>query len=85
MSPNEQSLRVQVEITGSQKCQIVGKSQSVITMISPMIFTRTRTVVGRYLRRAAVNDALPPPPPLRAEHTGGPTPDIHAFPRRHDY
>jgi hypothetical protein len=27
---------------GSQKCRIVGKSQSVLIMINPIIFTRTR-------------------------------------------
>ena len=36
-------LRVRVEIMGSQKCGIVGKSQSVLIMINPIIiFTRTR-------------------------------------------
>jgi hypothetical protein len=34
--------RVRVEITGSQKCRIVGESQSVRIMIYPMISTRTR-------------------------------------------
>jgi hypothetical protein len=33
---------VRVEIMGSQTCGFVGKSQSVLIMISPMIFTRTR-------------------------------------------
>jgi hypothetical protein len=28
---------------GSQKCGLVGKSQSVLIMINPIIFTRTRT------------------------------------------
>jgi hypothetical protein len=28
---------------GSQKCGIVGKSQAVVIMINPIIFTRTRT------------------------------------------
>jgi hypothetical protein len=32
---------------GSQKCRIVGKYQSVLIMINPMIFTRTRTCCGR--------------------------------------
>jgi hypothetical protein len=36
-------LRVWVEIMGSQKCRIVGKSQPVLIMINPIIFTRTRT------------------------------------------
>jgi hypothetical protein len=36
------SVRVRVEITGSQKCRIVGKPQSVLMMTSPMIFTRSR-------------------------------------------
>jgi hypothetical protein len=35
-------LRVRVEIMGSQKCRIVGKSQPVLVTISPIIFTRTR-------------------------------------------
>jgi hypothetical protein len=35
-------LRVRVEIMGSQKCRIVGKSQSVLIMTNPIIFTRTR-------------------------------------------
>jgi hypothetical protein len=35
-------LRVRVETMGSQKCGIVGKSQAVLMMINPMIFTRTR-------------------------------------------
>jgi hypothetical protein len=33
--------RVRVEITGSQKCGIVGKSRSFLITINPMIFTRT--------------------------------------------
>jgi hypothetical protein len=36
-------LRVRVEIMGSQKCGIVGESQSALMMIDPIIFTRTRT------------------------------------------
>jgi hypothetical protein len=36
------SVRVRVEIMGSQKSRIVGKSQSVLMMINPIIFTRTR-------------------------------------------
>eukprot|EP01047_Picozoa_sp_COSAG01_P020908 COSAG01_NODE_1196_length_11303_cov_16.500714_14_plen_63_part_00 len=36
-------VRVRVEIMGSQTCRIAGKSQSVLIMINPMIFTRTRT------------------------------------------
>jgi hypothetical protein len=35
-------LRVRVEITGWQKGRIVGKSQSVLMMINPIISTRTR-------------------------------------------
>eukprot|EP01047_Picozoa_sp_COSAG01_P048270 COSAG01_NODE_4688_length_4811_cov_3.539588_1_plen_79_part_00 len=34
---------VRAEIMGSQKCRIVGKYQSVLIMIDPIIFTRTRT------------------------------------------
>jgi hypothetical protein len=37
------AVRVRVETMGSQKCRIVGKSQSGRIMIHPMIFTRTRT------------------------------------------
>jgi hypothetical protein len=37
-------LHVWVEITGSQKCRIVGKSQSVLIMNDPIISTRTHTV-----------------------------------------
>eukprot|EP01049_Picozoa_sp_SAG25_P018067 SAG25_NODE_5004_length_716_cov_1.484603_1_plen_116_part_01 len=33
-------LRVRVEIMGSPQCRIVGKYQSVLIMIDPMIFTR---------------------------------------------
>eukprot|EP01047_Picozoa_sp_COSAG01_P006887 COSAG01_NODE_254_length_20214_cov_25.086254_6_plen_157_part_00 len=36
------ALRVRMEIMRSHKCGIVGKSQSVIMMINPIIFTRTR-------------------------------------------
>jgi hypothetical protein len=35
-------LRVRVEIMGSQKCRIVGKSQPVIIVIDPIIFTCSR-------------------------------------------
>jgi hypothetical protein len=40
-----QRIRVRVEIMGSQKCRIVGKSQPVLVMIDPIIFTRTRMVM----------------------------------------
>eukprot|EP01047_Picozoa_sp_COSAG01_P043379 COSAG01_NODE_3847_length_5644_cov_25.352209_6_plen_108_part_00 len=39
--PPAQQLRVRVEIMGSQKCRIVGKSQSVLIMIDPIISTLT--------------------------------------------
>jgi hypothetical protein len=39
-------IRVRVKIMGSQKCGIVGKSQSVLIMIDPMISTRTRSFDG---------------------------------------
>jgi hypothetical protein len=39
----EGDLRVRVEITGPGKYENVGKSQPVLMMINPMIFTRTRT------------------------------------------
>jgi hypothetical protein len=44
------ALRVRVEIMGSQKCRIVGKSQSVLIMINPIIFTRTRSYYPQDLR-----------------------------------
>jgi hypothetical protein len=40
----QQVLRVRVEITGWQKCRVVGKSQPVLMMINAVIFTRTRTL-----------------------------------------
>eukprot|EP01047_Picozoa_sp_COSAG01_P027481 COSAG01_NODE_1814_length_9172_cov_220.138212_10_plen_212_part_00 len=40
MLPRGGWIRVRVEIMGSQKRRIVGKSQSVLMMIDPMIFTR---------------------------------------------
>ena len=53
-------VRVRVEIMGSQKCGIVRKSQSILIMINPIIFTRTRTVSGaEYVPAPA-----PAPPPL---------------------
>jgi hypothetical protein len=36
------AVRVRVEIMGSPKCGRVGKSQPVLIMIHPIIFTRTR-------------------------------------------
>jgi hypothetical protein len=41
-SYEDAQVRVRVEIMGSQKCRIAGKSQSVLMMINPIIFTRTR-------------------------------------------
>jgi hypothetical protein len=41
LRPSE--IRVRVEIMGSQNFRIVGKSQPVLIMINPIIFTRTRT------------------------------------------
>jgi hypothetical protein len=38
-------IRVRLEIMGSQQCRIVGKSQPVLIMINPIIFTRTRISV----------------------------------------
>jgi hypothetical protein len=35
--------RVRVKILGSQKCRVVGKSQTVLIMTNPIIFTRTRS------------------------------------------
>jgi hypothetical protein len=39
-------LRVRVEIMGSPKFRIGGKSQSLLIMINPIIFTRTRIPIG---------------------------------------
>eukprot|EP01047_Picozoa_sp_COSAG01_P042232 COSAG01_NODE_3675_length_5804_cov_4.926919_5_plen_174_part_00 len=39
-------IRVRVKIVGSQKCGIVGKSQSALIMIDPIISTRTRSFDG---------------------------------------
>jgi hypothetical protein len=50
------STRVGVEILGSQKCRIVGKSQPVLMMIDPMISTRTRRCALTDLIRRAVDD-----------------------------
>jgi hypothetical protein len=44
-----------VEIMGSQKCGIEGKSQPVFMMIHPIIFTRTRTLIC--FRRPAAGGA----------------------------
>jgi hypothetical protein len=40
------AVRVRVEIMGSQNCGIVGKSQSVLIMTNPIIFTRTPIAGG---------------------------------------
>jgi hypothetical protein len=39
-------LRVRVEIMGSYKCRIAGKSQSVLMMINPIIFRWCRCTRG---------------------------------------
>jgi hypothetical protein len=44
-------VRVRVEIMGSQKCRIVGESQSLLIMINSIIFTRTRTQMACVCRR----------------------------------
>jgi hypothetical protein len=38
-----------MEIMGPGKCRIVGKSQSVLMMIDPIIFTHTRNRQGERL------------------------------------
>jgi hypothetical protein len=43
-------LRVRVETMGSQKCGVVGISQTVLIMINPIIFTRTCRIIQSYLR-----------------------------------
>ena len=40
------NIRVRVEIMGSPKCRNVGKCQSVLITIHPIIFTRTRMFVA---------------------------------------
>jgi hypothetical protein len=42
-------VRVRGETMASQKCRIVGKSQSFIIMMNPIIFTRTRSIIVRRL------------------------------------
>eukprot|EP01047_Picozoa_sp_COSAG01_P007663 COSAG01_NODE_293_length_19376_cov_41.772060_15_plen_150_part_00 len=49
---SDQLIRVRVEIMGSQKCGIVGKSQSLLIMNDPMISTRTRTLPASSPRAA---------------------------------
>jgi hypothetical protein len=50
-------IRVRVEIMGSQNCRIVGKSQPVLFMINPIIFTRTRIILRP--RRARLTRPTP--------------------------
>jgi hypothetical protein len=45
LPPVSQTRRVRVKIMGSLKCGIVGKSQPVLIMINPIIFTCTRSVI----------------------------------------
>jgi hypothetical protein len=52
---------------GSHKCRIVGKSQSVLGMINPIIFTRTRTMGGEERVPAPAPPPLGAPGILRAE------------------
>jgi hypothetical protein len=56
------AVRVRVKILGSQNCGIVGKYQSVLVMINPNIFTRTRmtsvAVVGGACAQAWLVDHL---------------------------
>jgi hypothetical protein len=52
-------LRVRVEIMGSQQCGIVGKSQSVLMMIHPMISTRTRTTYVAQQRLGSCHAQVP--------------------------
>jgi hypothetical protein len=55
------------ERMGSHKCRIVGKSQSVLGMINPIIFTRTRTMGGEERVPAPAPPPLGAPGILRAE------------------
>jgi hypothetical protein len=48
---------MRVKIMGSQTCRIVGKYQSVIIVINPIIFTRTRTDCAPQLCTACINPA----------------------------
>jgi hypothetical protein len=54
------NLRVRVEIMGSQKCRHVGKSQSFLVRIDPVIFTHTRTSAS-----SSVSCATKPTPAWR--------------------
>eukprot|EP01047_Picozoa_sp_COSAG01_P002225 COSAG01_NODE_58_length_30193_cov_12.302020_8_plen_102_part_00 len=71
-------LRVRVEIMGSQKCGIVGKSQPVLMMVNPIIFTRTRNRGGRggghRAARGAVAAAAGAPGARGWVSAGGPAP-----------
>jgi choline dehydrogenase-like flavoprotein len=67
-------IRVRVEMMGSPKCRIVGKSQSVHMMINPIIFTRTRRrLPSKFVdfspRSGALLPLEPTCPPLSAAST----------------
>jgi hypothetical protein len=57
-------LRVRVEIVGLGKYEHVGESQSVLILINPIIFTRTRMRrQGRTPKGGAHGQGYGPPPP----------------------
>jgi hypothetical protein len=68
------SLRVRVEIMGSQPCRIVRKSQPVLMMINPMISTRTRTRIQNLRSQGACRwlgcGRAPDPPPASSGARG---------------
>jgi hypothetical protein len=54
--PTHLCVRVRVEIMGSQKCRIVGKSQPALIMIDPTIFTHSRRTSGTRVSGGTTTD-----------------------------
>jgi hypothetical protein len=73
-------VRVRVEMMGSPKCRIVGKSQPVHIMINPIISTRTRIVAADL---ECVSDHLEPVQPWAAGTGAGDAAPDGACRRRH--
>jgi hypothetical protein len=59
LDTHRDSVRVRVEIMGSQNCRIVGKSQPFLIVIHPITFTRTRNRpfwdAGAHLQQLKLN------------------------------
>jgi hypothetical protein len=67
------SIRVRVEIMGPGKYKNVGKSQSVVIMINPIIFTRTRRYLGRAQPGGELLEVAPQPGRGHHLHPGATT------------